>query len=156
MKFFRIAAPFVWIALSFASSWPQSQDIPYHQSDFQPEEFKSRWATIFDKIGNQAVAVFQGVSQTNGFIYPRQTNDFYYLSGIETPQSYLLLDGRKRKATIYLPPRNTRLESAEGKALSADDADLVKTITGADEVLSTEFMRKDWLRGPDGELPHTI
>ena len=73
MKFFRIAAPFVWIALSFASSGPQSQDIPYHQSDFQPEEFKSRWATIFDKIGNQAVAVFQGVSQTNGFIYPRQT-----------------------------------------------------------------------------------
>ena len=156
MKVCRIVVALVWIALSGTGAWPQSQAIPYHQTDFQPEEFKSRWATIFDKIGDQAVAVLQGVSQTNGFIYPRQTNEFYYLSGIETPQSYLLLDGRTRKVTIYLPPRNARLESAEGKVLSAGDTDLAKNITGADEVLSTDAMRKEWLRGPDGELPRLI
>jgi Xaa-Pro aminopeptidase len=139
-----------------ATAWPQKQAIPYHQTDFQPEEFKARWAAVFDRIGDEAVAVLQGAPQTNGFIFPRQTNDFYYLSGVETPQSYLLLDGRTRKVTLYLPARNARLESAEGKVLSADDVDLAKSITGADDVQSTDAMAKEWLRGAKGEPPHTI
>ena len=65
---------------------------------------------------------------------PRQHNTFYYLSGIETPGAYLLLDGRTKKVTIYLPARNPRLEAAEGRVLSAEDAELVKRISGADEV----------------------
>ncbi|HEX4488475.1 MAG TPA: aminopeptidase P N-terminal domain-containing protein, partial [Terriglobales bacterium] len=112
MSLRRIFAACSWILLFAASAWPQTQAIPYHQTDFQPEEFKARWTAIFDKIGDQSVAVLQGVSQTNGFIFPRQTNDFYYLCGIETPQSYLLLDGRTRKVTLYLPARNARLEAA--------------------------------------------
>jgi Xaa-Pro aminopeptidase len=121
------------------------QSAAWYQTDFPPEEFKARWEQIFDKIGPNAVAVVQGVSQTNGFIMPRQSNEFYYLCGIETPHSYLLLDGRQRKARLFLPPRNARLESAEGKVLSAEDADSVKRLTGVDEVLSTEAMRGDWL-----------
>jgi len=125
-------------------AWPQAN--PWYQTDFPPEEFHARWTRIFDKIGNDAVAVLQGVAQTNGFIMPRQGNDFYYLCGIETPHSYLLLDGRTRKVTLYLPPRNPRLESAEGKVLSADDADQVKQLTGVDQVISTALMREDFLR----------
>ena len=93
----------------------------FYQSDFPPDEFKARWARVFDKIGPQAVAVLQGVSLTNGYIMPRQHNTFYYLCGIETPGAYLLLDGRTRKVTLYLPPRNAALERAEGKVLSADE-----------------------------------
>ena len=98
----------------------------WYQHDFPPEEFRWRWEKVFDKIGVDAVAVVQGAPQTNGFIMPRQSNEFYYLFGIETPYAYLLLDGRNRSVTLYLPPRNQRLESAEGKVLSADDADEVK------------------------------
>jgi Xaa-Pro aminopeptidase len=129
---------------------------PYHQTDFPPEEFKARWEVVFNKIGNQAVAVVQGAPRTNGFIFPRQTNEFYYLSGIETPGSYLLLDARNRKTTLYLPARDARLESAEGKVLSADDADLVKSLIGADEVLSTEAMSDGWLSALKGGAPHEI
>jgi len=92
----------------------------------------------------------------NGFIFPRQTNDFYYMCGIETPGSYILLDGRTHKVTLYLPARDARQESAEGKVLSANDADLVKSLTGADEVLSTEAMREGWLRSFTGEVPKEI
>lgn len=56
----------------------------YYQSDFPPEEFKDRWQKMFDRIGNNAVAVLQGMPNTDGFIFPRQYNSFYYLSGIET------------------------------------------------------------------------
>jgi Xaa-Pro aminopeptidase len=132
-----------------ASAFPQAA--PWYQTDFPPDEFKARWEKVLDRIGSNAVAVLQGVSQTNGFIMPRQSNEFYYLCGIETPHSYLLLDGRQRKVTLFLPPRNPRLESAEGKVLSADDADLVMRLTGVNAVESTEAMRGDWLGRAQGQ-----
>ena len=123
----------------------------HYQSDFPPEEFRARWKLVFDRIGDQAVAALQGVPMTNGYQLPRQHNSFYYLSGIETPGSYILLDGRTRRVTLYLPPRNAALEAAEGKVLSADDAELVKKLTGADEVLSTATMTENnWPVGATG------
>lgn len=112
----------------------------YYQTDFPAEEFRSRQAKVLEQIGTNAVAVVQGVSQTEGFTLPRQHNTFYYLSGIETPGAYLLIDGRTRKTTLYLPPRNARLEAAEGRVLSAEDAELVMRISGADQVLPVQQM----------------
>jgi Xaa-Pro aminopeptidase len=117
-----------------------------YQSDFPPAEFQARWKTVFDKIGPDAVAILQGAPKANGFIVPRQSNEFYYLSGIETPHAYLVLNGRDRKVTVLLPPRDERLERAEGKILSADDADLVKSLTGVDTVASTRTMTEEWMR----------
>jgi len=154
-----------WTIFIVASLTPLLGQAPaWYQQDFPAEEFRARWARIYEKIGDQAVAVAQGVPLTNGFQFPRQSNEFYYLCGIETPHSYLLLDGRTRKATLFLPPRNPRLEAAEGKVLSAEDAEDVMRLTGADEVKSNELMRGDWLsatggvggsRGP-GRRPLTI
>lgn len=124
----------------------------FYQPDFPPDEFRARWNLVFDKIGTGAAAIVQGVPLTNGFSMPRQSNEFYYLTGIETPHSYLLLDGRNRKSTLYLPPRNARLERSEGKTLSFEDAARVKQLTGADEVASTDAMRGDWLT----QLPRII
>jgi Xaa-Pro aminopeptidase len=112
----------------------------YHQTDFPAEEFRARHAKVLEQIGTNAVAVVQGIPQTEGFTYPRQHNSFYYLSGIETPGAYLLLDGRTKKVTIYLPARNPRLEAAEGRVLSAEDADLVKRISGVDDVRPVQEM----------------
>lgn len=122
-----------------------AQTTPHHQKHFPPEEFKARWATVYDRIGDRAVAIVQGAPLARGFAFPRQSNEFYYLSGIETPGAYLVLDGRTRQSTLILPPRNERLERSEGKVLSADDADLVKRLTGADAVVSTKAMGEEWL-----------
>jgi Xaa-Pro aminopeptidase len=121
----------------------RAQDEPDYQLDFPPEEFKARWEKVFTKIGERGAAIVQGVPQTNGFIVPRQSNEFYYLCGVETPHSYLVLDGKTKKVTLYLPPTNRRLESAEGRVLSADDAELVKKLTGVDEVKSNRAMKED-------------
>jgi Xaa-Pro aminopeptidase len=135
-----LVAAFLWtIAARPASA-------QHYQSDFPPEEFKARWAKLLDRIGPDAVAVLQGVSLTNGYQMPRQHNTFYYLCGIETPGSYLLLDGRSRTATLFLPPQNAALERAEGKVLSAADADQVKKLTGVDHVLDTNRMHQAWPR----------
>jgi Xaa-Pro aminopeptidase len=119
----------------------------HYQTDFPPEEFKTRWAKVFDAIGTDAVAVVQGAPLTSGYQLPRQSNTFYYLCGIETPGAYLVLDGRSRRAVLHLPPRNERLERAEGRVLSADDAERVRSLTGVDEVRSTEAMGGRWPLG---------
>jgi Xaa-Pro aminopeptidase len=136
-----VIAAFVWLAA------PRLAAGQHYQSDFPPDEFKARWVRVFEKIGPDAVAVVQGVSLTNGYTMPRQHNNFYYLCGIETPGAYLLLDGRTRKVTLYLPPQNAQLERAEGKVLSAADATLVLKLTGVDQVLDSGQMRENWPRG---------
>ena len=117
----------------------------HFQTDFPPDEFRARWAKLLDRIGPDAVAVVQGAGLARGFVYPRQTNEFYYLCGVETAHSYILLDGRSKTVTLYLPPRNERLERSEGRVLSADDVALVRTLTGADDVRSAaEMGGTDW------------
>ena len=151
------------IVVLSTAAWSQTapQTAPWYQTDFPPQEFRARWNNVFERIGANAVALVQGVPLTNGFIMPRQSNEFYYLCGVETPHSYLLLDGRTRQATLYLPPRNARLESAEGKVLSFDDAALAGKLTGADKVESTDAMRGDFLgagggRGFGGGAPPLV
>ena len=127
----------VAVALTLA---PSALFAQHYQTDFPAEDLRARHAQVFEQIGSDAVAVLQGVHQTEGFTFPRQHNSFYYLSGIETPGAYLLLDGRSRQVTIYLPRRNARLEAAEGRVLSADDVELVKKVSGADDVQPLESM----------------
>jgi Xaa-Pro aminopeptidase len=130
-----------------------AQADPPYQTDFPPDEFKARWARIYDHIGADAVAVVQGVGMTTGFMFPRQNNEFYYLCGVETPGAYLMLDGRSRTAVLYLPRRNARLEAAEGRVLSADDAELVRRLTGVDQVQPIEAMRENWPSPPASNAP---
>lgn len=136
-----------WLLVLVLWLLPAPSLAQYYQSDFPPEEFRARWQKVFERIGDDAIAIVQGAPLANGFLMPRQSNSFYYLCGVETPHSYILLDGRTRTVTLYLPPQNERLERSEGKVLSAVDADLAKRLTGADDVQSTEVMVGDWPQG---------
>jgi Xaa-Pro aminopeptidase len=117
-----------------------SQEIPLFQTDFTKEEFVQRRQHIFDAIGNQSLALIQGGSSVTGFEVFRQTNEFYYLCGLEIPQAYLLLDGRNQRTTLYLPHRDDDRERGEGKTLSVEDAESIKTKTGIDRVEGTEML----------------
>ena len=64
--------------LLFVSTAARAQ---YYQTDFPADEFRSRHAKVFEQIGAAAVAVVQGMPQTEGYTLPRQHNTFYYLSG---------------------------------------------------------------------------
>jgi Xaa-Pro aminopeptidase len=122
------------------------QDVPLFTSDFPPEEFHARREKVFDAIGKTALAVVQGAPSPVGYVRFRQTNEFYYLCGIESPHAYLLLDGTRRKTSLYLPHRNERREAAEGKLLSSEDEDLVKRLTGIDEVYGVELLSEHLAR----------
>src|SRR5688572_31590380 len=70
----RLIVP-IALCLSLASATAHAQ---YYQTDFPAEEFRARHARVFEQIGATAVAVVQGVSQTEGYTLPRQHNTFYY------------------------------------------------------------------------------
>ncbi len=127
-----------------------------YQSDFPKEEFQERRDKVFNAIGDKAIALLQGAPSVQGFYVFRQTNNFYYLCGLEVPHSYLLLDGRNRQTTLYLPHRNAPRERGEGKQLSAEDAELVKELTGVDRVKGYEAMAADFVWSYLVRLPSPI
>lgn len=130
---------FLWMSLWTLSA----QEKHYYQTDFAPADFAERRNQIFDAIGNQAIAVIQSAPTVAGFKVFRQSNNFYYLSGIEEGHAYLLLNGKNRTTTLYLPHREPNRESNQGKILSAEDADLVQELTGIEKVKPVEFLGND-------------
>jgi Xaa-Pro aminopeptidase len=111
-----------------------------YQTDFPAEELTARRAEIYASIGDNAILLLQGAPNVQGFHVFRQSNNFYYLTGLETPHSYLLMDGRSKRTRLYLPHRNPRRERGEGKTLSAEDAELVVELTGVDEVHGIDLL----------------
>jgi len=96
------------IAILLLTFWAPNLVSQEYQSHFPKEEYQSRWGKIFDHIGDEAIAVIQGAEDPGGFVYPRQTNTFYYLCGVENSYAYLVLDGKNREVTLYLAPNNSR------------------------------------------------
>jgi Xaa-Pro aminopeptidase len=119
-------------------------DRPAHyQNWFAGAEFKTRHKRVYDFIGSDAVAVLQGAGPVFGFEIFRQTNEFFYLTGLDVPQAYLLLDGRSRTATVYLPHRDEKHAASEGKELSAEDGELLIELTGCDAAKGIEHLAGD-------------
>lgn len=135
-----------------------AQDIPLFTSDFPPEEFAQRRAKVFDAIGQNAIALVQGAPTPTGFVRFRQSNEFYYLCGIEVPHADLLLEGSSRRTILYLPHRNEGRERSEGKLLSCEDADEVKRLSGVDAVFGTDVLGDHlarYSRTPSAHAIHT-
>ena len=128
------------LAFGLSAAALAQEGFPLFTTDFPPEEFAARRAKVYEAIGADAFAVVQGAPSPAGYTRFRQSNDFYYLCGVEVPHAYLLLDGATKKATLFLPPRNEGREKGEGKMLSAEDADEVKKLSGIDSVASTESL----------------
>jgi Xaa-Pro aminopeptidase len=118
---------------------PSAVESKLFQRDFPAEEFKERRAKAVEAIGPNAHALLQGAPPPRGFEPFRQSNEFYYLSGVEVPQAYLLLGGPSRTTRLYLPHRPERA-SAEGECFAAEDAELVKPLTGVDAVHPIEAL----------------
>ena len=131
-----------FVALMLFTCFPVDADDVSYQTDFEAEEFEARRAAVYVAIGDN-IAVIQGAEDVNGFFVFRQSNTYYYLSGLEAASAYMLLDGKKKQTTIYLPHRDAERERGEGRRLAVEDADLVKKITGVADVRPLEKLGKD-------------
>jgi Xaa-Pro aminopeptidase len=112
------------------------EEIPYFTSDFTREEFKQRREAIYDQIGNSAIAIVQSAPMPDSYVKFRQSNQFYYLCGVETWNSYLVLDGSQRKATIFLPHKR----NVEGQMFAAEDLHHINKMTGLNAAMPVDDM----------------
>jgi Xaa-Pro aminopeptidase len=76
---------------------------------FPPAEFAARRAKVLAQIGD-AVAILQGTTERPGEQPLRQSNQFFYLTGVVEPRAIAVIDGRTTKTTIFLQPYNERRE----------------------------------------------
>jgi Xaa-Pro aminopeptidase len=108
----------VALCVAAATTLSSAQPVFRGSEVFPPEEFAARRAKVFEQIGD-AVAIVLGTTQPPGEMPFRQNNQFFYLSGAAEPRSSLILDGRTKKTTLFLPPKNAQRErSMYGPALS--------------------------------------
>jgi Xaa-Pro aminopeptidase len=121
----------VAVALVGAAAAAEAQTL--FTAAFPPEEFAARRARVMAAIGD-GVAILQGAAELPAYLPFRQNNQAYYLTGVEVPRAIVLLDGRTRRTTIYLPPRDERMERSEGPMLVPGEAAV--RLTGADAVVA--------------------
>ncbi len=84
---------------------------------FPKEEFAARRERVMQKIGD-AAAIVQGAAESTGYLKFRQSNQFFYLTGVEVPRAICVIDGHAKTSTLFLFPRNERAEAAEGPVLA--------------------------------------
>jgi Xaa-Pro aminopeptidase len=144
MGWFR---PLPWLVAALVAPPLAAQEgFPLFTTDFPPAEFAARRTAVARAIGPNAVAVLQGAPSPYGYTRFRQSNDFYYLSGIEVPHAYLLIEGGSGKTTLFLPHRNPNRERGEGKLLSAEDGDLIRELAGIETVAGSELLGEQLAR----------
>jgi len=112
-------------------------------TNFTVKEFADRRAKIYDAIGPDSVALMQGLPSVHSSAIFRQSNEFYYVSGVVVPQALLLMDGATRRSILYLPKQNVSRAAVEGDLLSSDDPAKTAATTGVDEVKSPDQLAAD-------------
>lgn len=142
-----LGAPAVLTAQEGVSLFPEA---------FSVEEFADRRSALAQAIGPAAVALIQGASGDHSSTRFRQSNQFYYLTGVQTPNAYLLIQGGSGRSTLYLPPQNESRERTDGRVLSAGNPEAVARITGIDEVQPVDRLSEDLgRRAPAGMRVYT-
>src|SRR5947209_2256727 len=106
---------------------------PVFTEVFPAGEYAARRARVVEKIGN-GVAIIQGATERPGEQPLRQANQFFYLTGVVEPRAILIIDGKTKRSTLFLNPRNARREeNMFGPGLSPGDA--ATNTTGIEAVL---------------------
>src|ERR1700710_2355897 len=89
----------ILLALVLCASVVSAQDMWKY---FTPDDFAARRTKVMAQIGD-GIAILQGAELTEAYIKFRQDNNFYYLTGVEIPNATLVLNGKTKTATLYVP-----------------------------------------------------
>src|SRR5262245_13050793 len=99
---------------------------PVFTDIFPSEEFAARRAKVMAQIGD-GVAILQGATERPGEQPLRQSNQFFYLTGVIEPRAILVIDGKAKRSTLYLSAGAERRERMFGSAMVPGDAAVAAT-----------------------------
>lgn len=101
-------------SLNFFAQTPEQSYFEWTSLPFSKEELKNRRQKLIKVLKNQGKSGLALFVARDGFSYGetfRQLDDFYYFTGLEFPNSILVLDLESEMSTIYAPERDLRFES---------------------------------------------
>lgn len=116
---------------------------PPYQTDFTAEELRSRRTRVAEAIGEPAIALVPGLGELASMGLFRQSNEFYYLTGLEVPRAYLIVEGGSGRSVLYMTHRDPDRERSEGMAMSFEHADPLRELTGVDEIKPADALTLD-------------
>ncbi len=114
-----------------------------YQQSVPPTVLADRRARVVDRIGSGGVALLQGAPHPPGSGLFRQSNEFYHLTGVEVPHTYLTIHGTSGTSALYLPHRDPDTARVTGEYLHCDDPAQVSRLTGVDAVRPIEALGPD-------------
>lgn len=105
--------------------------------------FAARRDSLMKRVEG-SIAVLRGAADTRGYVPFRQNNDFYYLTGVETPGAFLIVDSVEKESILFLPPRDSGTEQWEGARLFAGRA--AAAATGIEQVRDVQKLEAELVR----------
>ncbi|MEO7158691.1 MAG: Xaa-Pro peptidase family protein, partial [Vicinamibacterales bacterium] len=97
-----------------AQRTPEQRYFDWGSPAFPAEEFVARRQAVGQSLASDGGGVLlapAAAGASEGFTF-RQLDTFWYLTGLEVPDSVLALDSDGMRATFYAPARDARFESA--------------------------------------------
>ncbi len=96
-----------------AAQTPEQRYSDWVRRDFRPQEYEFRRGRTIDGLqasGGGLLLTPSSDGSTHGGTF-RQLEDFWYLTGLEVPQSMLVLDADRRRSLLFMPPRDPRFDN---------------------------------------------
>jgi Xaa-Pro aminopeptidase len=103
---------------------------------FDKAEYAARRQKLIEKIPD-GVAVIFGALPIGSYYPYAQSNDFFYLTGVELPNAVLLVNGRSKTSTLFLTTNESQARSEGVPAALAKDP---KGFTGIESVMPAESL----------------
>lgn len=106
----------------------------YSAGSFDKAEYAARRARLMEKVGDGA-AVFLGAQTPASDNEFRQGHDFFYLTGVEIPDAFLVVDGMRKESVLFFTMNET---TADGEAIPLELIRKPADYTGIERVLPAE------------------
>lgn len=122
---------FLWTPFMVICQTPEQSYFEWTEMPFSKEELAERRSKLIQDLKGSDKTGLVVIPSRDGFSYGetfRQLDNFYYFTGLELPNSILVLDVANASATIFTPERDLRFESSSrpndfpGRPLSNDIA----------------------------------
>ncbi len=120
----------LFLALPLFSQTPKQSYFEWTEMPFSKEELAQRRNNLIDVLQEEKQSGLILIPARDGFSYGetfRQLDNFYYFTGLELPNSLLVIDLESKNSVIYTPKEDRRFSSASrpndfpGRPLLEDD-----------------------------------
>jgi Xaa-Pro aminopeptidase len=97
-------------------------------------EYATRRSRLMEKIGDGTAIFLAATTPSSDYEY-RQGHDFFYMTGVDCPDAYLIVDGLRKESVLFFTMDET---TADGEAIPLDLIRSPVAYTGMERVLPAE------------------